>query len=62
VVLVTAPDEAAAAVLARTLVDERLIACANLVPKAPHLPVEGAIDWRRHTHRARQSPPHVHGA
>lgn len=33
VVLVTAPDEAVAASLARTLVEERLIACANLVPK-----------------------------
>lgn len=33
VVLVTAPDEAVAEKLARTLVEERLIACANLVPK-----------------------------
>lgn len=33
VVLVTAPDEEKAAALARTLVEERLIACANLVPK-----------------------------
>jgi periplasmic divalent cation tolerance protein len=32
VVLVTAPSEALAAALARTLVDEGLIACANLVP------------------------------
>lgn len=33
VVLVTAPDEEKAAGLARTLVEEGLIACANLVPK-----------------------------
>ncbi|MBL8941350.1 MAG: divalent-cation tolerance protein CutA [Archangium sp.] len=33
VVLVTAPDEDVAAKLARTLVEERLIACANLIPK-----------------------------
>lgn len=32
VVLVTAPSEELAAALARTLVDEGLIACANLVP------------------------------
>jgi periplasmic divalent cation tolerance protein len=32
VVLVTAPDAEAAARLARTLVEERLVACANLVP------------------------------
>jgi periplasmic divalent cation tolerance protein len=32
VVLVTAPDEAQAAAMARTLVEEGLIACANLVP------------------------------
>ena len=32
VVLVTAPDAETAARIARTLVDERLIACANLVP------------------------------
>lgn len=32
VVLVTAPDEAVAARLARTLVEERLAACANLIP------------------------------
>ena len=32
VVLVTAPDEATASRLARTLVEERLVACANLVP------------------------------
>ena len=44
VVLVTAPDEAAAATLARTLVDERLIACANLVPKVRSIyRWEGAI-------------------
>ncbi|MDX2011770.1 MAG: divalent-cation tolerance protein CutA [Myxococcaceae bacterium] len=33
-VLSTAPSEDVAASLARTLVDERLIACANLVPQA----------------------------
>lgn len=33
VVLVTAPSEDVAVTLARTLVEERLIACANLVPK-----------------------------
>ncbi len=33
VVLVTAPDEEKAASLARALVEERLIACANLVPR-----------------------------
>ena len=33
VVLVTAPDEETAAGLARTLVEERLIACANLLPR-----------------------------
>ncbi|MFZ5444315.1 MAG: divalent-cation tolerance protein CutA [Myxococcota bacterium] len=33
VVLMTAPDEEKAAAIARTLVEERLIACANLVPK-----------------------------
>ena len=32
VALVTAPDEATAARLARTLVEERLVACANIVP------------------------------
>jgi len=32
VVLVTAPDAETAAVIGRTLVEERLIACANLVP------------------------------
>jgi periplasmic divalent cation tolerance protein len=32
VVLVTAPDETVASRLARALVDERLAACANLVP------------------------------
>jgi len=32
VALVTAPDEACARRLARTLVDERLAACVNLVP------------------------------
>lgn len=33
VVLVTAPDEDVAAKLGRTLVEERLIACANLIPR-----------------------------
>lgn len=33
VVLMTAPSEAVAASLARALVEERLIACANLVPQ-----------------------------
>jgi periplasmic divalent cation tolerance protein len=33
VVLVTAPDEEKAASIARTLVEEGLIACANLVPQ-----------------------------
>lgn len=33
VVLVTSPDEEKAAAIARTLVEEQLIACANLVPK-----------------------------
>lgn len=33
VVLMTAPDEEKAAQLARTLVEEGLIACANLVPR-----------------------------
>lgn len=33
VVLMTAPSEGVAASLAKTLVDERLIACANLIPK-----------------------------
>lgn len=33
VVLVTAPDEDVAAKLGRTLVEERLIVCANLIPK-----------------------------
>ncbi|WP_217125972.1 divalent-cation tolerance protein CutA [Hydrogenophilus thiooxidans] len=32
VVLVTAPDEATAQTLARTLVDESLAACCNLIP------------------------------
>ena len=32
VVLVTAPDAETAAIIGRTLVEERLIACANLVP------------------------------
>jgi periplasmic divalent cation tolerance protein len=32
-VLVTAPDEACAAAIARALVEERLIACANLLPQ-----------------------------
>lgn len=47
VVLVTAPDEAAAATLARTLVDERLIACANLVPK-----VRSIFRWKGVIHDA----------
>jgi len=33
VVLVTAPSEAAALDLGRTLVDERLAACVNVVPR-----------------------------
>lgn len=33
VVLMTAPDEEKAAAIARTLVEEGLIACANLVPQ-----------------------------
>lgn len=33
VVLMTAPDEEKAASIARTLVEEGLIACANLVPQ-----------------------------
>lgn len=33
VVLMTAPDEVSAASMARTLVEEGLIACANLVPQ-----------------------------
>jgi periplasmic divalent cation tolerance protein len=33
VVFMTAPDEAKAAEIARTLVDERMIACANIVPR-----------------------------
>lgn len=32
VVLVTAPDEALAASVARALVEERLVACVNIVP------------------------------
>lgn len=32
VVLVTVPDEESGLALARSLVDERLVACANLVP------------------------------
>jgi periplasmic divalent cation tolerance protein len=32
VVLVTAPDTETAAAIARALVDERLIACANVIP------------------------------
>lgn len=47
VVLVTAPDEAAAATLARTLVDERLIACANLVPK-----IRSIFRWKGVIHDA----------
>ncbi len=47
VVLVTAPDEAAAATLARTLVDERLIACASLVPK-----VRSIFRWKGVIHDA----------
>ncbi len=33
VVVMSAPDEARAAELARTLVEERLIACANVIPR-----------------------------
>ena len=33
VVLITAPDEEKAAAIARKLVEERLLACANLVPR-----------------------------
>lgn len=33
VVFMTAPDEEKAAEIARTLVDERMIACANIVPR-----------------------------
>lgn len=47
VVLVTAPDEAAAATIARTLVDERLIACANLVPK-----IRSIFRWKGVIHDA----------
>ena len=47
VVLVTAPDEAAAATLARALVDERLIACANLVPK-----IRSIFRWKGVIHDA----------
>ena len=37
VVLVTAPDEDTAARLARALLEEQLIACANLVPRVRSL-------------------------
>lgn len=37
VVLMTAPSEEQAATLARSLLDERLIACANLVPRVRSL-------------------------
>lgn len=33
IALITAPDQAAAATLGRALVEERLAACANLVPQ-----------------------------
>ena len=48
VVLVTAPSEAAALDLGRTLVDERLAACVNVVPGLPV--AEGApahVQWVR---------------
>lgn len=45
VVLVTAPDADTARTLARTLVDERLIACANIVgPVASIYRWQGAVE------------------
>ena len=44
IALMTAPNEAKAAEIARALVEERLIACANLVPKIRSIYVwEGKI-------------------
>lgn len=37
VVLMTAPDEAKAAEIARALLDERMIACANILPRVRSL-------------------------
>lgn len=37
VVLVTAPEESAAEELARRLLDDRLVACANIVPRLTSL-------------------------
>ena len=45
VVLITAPSEDAAAALARTLVDERLLACANIVPR-----VRSIYRWQGEVH------------
>lgn len=45
VVLVTAPDEEKAAAIARTLVEEQLIACANLVPR-----VRSIYRWQGQVH------------
>jgi periplasmic divalent cation tolerance protein len=43
VVLVTAPDEAKASQLARTLVEERLAACVNCLPLRSVYRWEGAV-------------------
>ncbi len=48
VVLMTAPDEEAAARIARALLEEGLIACANLVPGVRSLYLwEGALNDER---------------
>ncbi len=46
----TAPDEEVAARVARTLVDERLIACANLVPQ-----VRSVYRWQGQVHDEREA-------
>lgn len=49
VVLVTAPSEESAASIARTLVEEKLLACANLVPA-----VRSIYRWQGAVHDERE--------
>ena len=45
VVLITAPDEDCARAIARSLVEERLLACANIVPRVTSVyRWEGAVE------------------
>jgi len=50
VVLITAPSEELAVTLARTLVEERLLACANIVPA-----VRSIYRWQGEVHDEREA-------